>query len=297
MVHRSLVKLKKKATYDGVYFRVRGFTSSSVSKISQDPVLCFINHPLTYRQGSLWWEVSQCTRFSEQPLKLRTGADSQAMLQHGQPKLVPSPQGADPLVGFVIEFLDQHGRQILKEYSTSSQLFPISIFRQIGLTTVQCGGMSHGVMEGEFFPGMQRIMMDEDFDGALCREVMGRVFHRGMQPPETVGPVLGESFGMFATVWGIHKCVGVLFRNMVGTNHKQGSKLVQGGLPSVQLKQLDNHVAGAASIVDEQQRVKADEKFGEGGMPSEFEGRPFLGNSPSKLDNGQGFPGLQIRKV
>jgi hypothetical protein len=75
-----------------------------------------------------------------------------------------------------VSFPGEHGINVLGENASSDPLFLVVFLGEIGLGVEDFGGLGDGFLEGEVLEGVEGVVMDENPDGSLGREVVGGLF-------------------------------------------------------------------------------------------------------------------------
>ena len=117
------------------------------------------------------------------------------MQQHGQPKVKQRPQPVNWLVRLIGKVFRQHGSQIGDANPASLQHVAVSVFGQIGLSTVDVPSHPDSVVERVVFKSVQGVVMHEHFDRPLGRQQVLGVFHNVPQPIQSLGILRRQMLG------------------------------------------------------------------------------------------------------
>jgi hypothetical protein len=86
--------------------------------------------------------------------------------------------GSNHSIAVAVEDLLHHAVHVPFQDAAPSEFRPILPLFQKGCATQDLSGSHDGVLEGLILERMQRIVVDEDTDGALGREQVGRMLER-----------------------------------------------------------------------------------------------------------------------
>ena len=83
--------------------------------------------------------------------------------------------------------LVKDGQHVLFADATAAKVLPPAALGQVGFGSVDPAGLHHGLVKGEVFKGVERVVVNKHTDGALRRQVVRGVMNDLFQGLAAIG--------------------------------------------------------------------------------------------------------------
>ena len=142
----------------------------STAQIAHHPAACLGNQLPALAGGDLGSNPPQRVRFLDEPEQFMRPPRSQRVLQHGQPQSKHGAEVGNALGGTFGQILSQNRLQVREANSSFIERVAIALNRQEGLAAEYTCALDNRLFKWQVLEGMERVVVDEDADGALSRK-------------------------------------------------------------------------------------------------------------------------------